>query len=653
MSATITKSKKVKKKQIVKPIQKSFWQSTELLIPLGIVLLITAALFYPSLNNGFVNWDDNKNIYENPNLEVFNWESIKGIFTDPIIGGYNPLSIFTFAVEKKLAGGFSTFLTHFNNLLLHLICVFFVFRILLLMKLSKEAAFVGALLFGIHPMRVESVAWATERKDVLFGAFYLAAMFTYIKYLTKKQSKFLIYTLVLFVFSLFSKIQAVSLPLSMLALDYYFKRPLKVKLVIEKWAFFGTSLIYGLTMIYILKEAGTLTDDVTSFGFIDRVFVGTYSFGVYLVKFILPYEMVPLYPYPSELNPMFYASPLVMIGFAAGLFWAFKKEHRALVFSGLFFFVNIMFLLQILGAGQGFKADRFTYIAYFGFIFIAAYFFQKLWEQKPKQRTIVGGAVAIYFLAFAYLTPKQIKIWENGETLWTHVIDNYSSIGLPFGNRGHHRRGEGQFNLALADYAKAVSFKPNASFHNSYGKTYFDMGDDTNAIAQYKIGIGIADEKIRNGFAIKDNEKALVELNSNLASAYGKSGQNDLALATINKALELDPNDQGSLLTRSLIYLKTGQYALAIPDQTLYLQQKPMDHNSWYERAICYKETGNIQAALYDFNQAIQINPQPHYLIERGKTYLNSNNKAQAAQDFQQAQQLGGKVSPELLQQAR
>ena len=175
-------------------------------------------------------------------------------------------------------------------------------------------------------MRVESVAWATERKDVLFGAFYLAAMFYYIRYLQRKEKKQLYFVLaiVLFVFSLFSKIQAVALPLSLLAVDYYFKRSLNFKLITEKIPFFALSLLLGLLGIYFLSAAETLNDDVTYYSFFDRLLIGAYSLIVYLMKFIFPYEMSPLYPYPKELNWAFYAAPIGVIGFFYLCYLAFK-----------------------------------------------------------------------------------------------------------------------------------------------------------------------------------------------------------------------------------------------------------------------------------------------------------------------------------------
>jgi len=398
------KSKKVKiaKSSKTKKTIKKKSTTTGSLIPLLVVLVVTLIVFIPSLSNDFVNWDDDVNIIENVNLEVFNWESIKNIFhpiKGHVIGNYNPLTIFTFAIEKHLVGLDAT-LYHINNLILHLICTFLVYRIMLLLKLSPMAAMLVALLFGIHPMRVESVAWITERKDVLFGAFYLGALCLYTRYIAEglKNKKLVWIALGLFFFSLLSKIQAVALPLTMLAVDYYFKRPLNFKLIIEKIPFFSLSLFFGILGIYTLSLQGSLADDTTQYSFFDRLLIGGYSWIVYLIKALVPYKMVALYPYPKYLTWQFYVAPFIGLGTVAAAFWAFKKEMTGIVFGFLVFFFNIVFMLQILGAGQGFIADRFTYIPYLGLFFIIGYYFDKLNKQNVKKANILKYGVMVFLV---------------------------------------------------------------------------------------------------------------------------------------------------------------------------------------------------------------------------------------------------------------
>ena len=311
----MAKSKKKKSipKKVKKKVPVSFWKNRQNLIALAIVLLVTTIVFLPSLNNEFVNWDDDKNFYENPyvqNSSNFSklLENTKGIFTTPVIGNYNPLSNFSFAVENAVFGLDKPFYWHLDNLLLHLLCVLLVFRIALALGLNIWASVLCALLFGIHPMRIESVAWVTERKDVLFGAFYLAALYYYIKGVKEKTpNKYLIRIVLLFFLSGLSKIQAVSLPLSMLCIDYFLGRKVEMKRIFEKWFYFAISILIGLIGIYFLKEQGSL-DSAANFSFFQRLFVGSYSYIVYLIKLIIPYQLSPMYPYPPSLGTIFYVS---------------------------------------------------------------------------------------------------------------------------------------------------------------------------------------------------------------------------------------------------------------------------------------------------------------------------------------------------------
>ncbi|MEM8908966.1 MAG: tetratricopeptide repeat protein, partial [Bacteroidota bacterium] len=627
-----------------KPVNRSFWQRQDLLLPLLVALGVTLVVFLPSLSNDFVNWDDDVNIMDNENLAVLNIENVKNIFdpkTGHVIGNYNPLTILTFAIEKHFVG-LDAQLFHINNLILHLICVFFVYRIMLLLGLNAISAGLVALLFGIHPMRVESVAWVTERKDVLFGAFYLAALFQYILYLRESSpsQKRYVWIIVLFVLSLLSKIQAVALPLSMLAIDYYLKRPLRWQRLIEKWPFFLLSLFFGLLGVYSLSQFGSLDDDITSFTFFDRLFIGAYSFTVYLIKLIIPYDLLPLYPYPKSLSWHFYAAPLVVIAAVAGTWWAHRKQQFAWVFGFAFFFFNVVFMLQILGAGQGFIADRFTYIPYLGFFFIIGYYYQHLMEKQPAVKAFLPYLLGIYLLGFAYLSWQQCKIWKNGESLWTHVIENgKNSSSLAFANRGYYRRDQKQYQLAIADYDRAIQANPRkASVYNSRGKTYFDMGQVQKALEDYARAI--------------EHDDSEVEFHVNQGAALGAAGQFQRAIASLKVAEQKDPDFYNIFLNRSLAYNQTGQYELALKDVTRYLELRPYDADMWYESAITKRRLGQTAASIPDFDQAIRLkNSTPLFYLERGKAHLQTGNRALGSQDIRQAQAMGIKIEPSLLQQ--
>ncbi|MBK9338228.1 MAG: tetratricopeptide repeat protein [Lewinellaceae bacterium] len=620
-----------------------------------IAMAVTAACYLPTLSHKLVNWDDDPNITENPNLIHIDGESLRNIFDiekGAVIGNYNPLPIFTFYLEKWATGEFNTTLIHFNNLVLHLLTLFFAMRLLLHMGIGIGGAFIGGLLFGIHPMRVESVAWATERKDVLFAVFFFAALMYYVRWIkteeSGKRTTLYIGMLVLAILSGFSKVQAVTLPLSMLALDYWFRRPISFKLIVEKTPFWLVSMAFGVINLYTLKQAGSTEDEVTNFNFLDRLCIGAYSFCVYLYKLFVPHPMSPLYPYPKPLPIWVYLSPILFFAVWYAIYRFWKQDKRMWVFGTLFFFFNVMFLLQVFGAGQGFLADRFTYVPYFGFFAIAGWLYHTYATDNPKLRGNLNVAAGIVFAIFAVWTVRQIGIWENGGTLWTHVMKYESDKNsLPYWNRGQYLRGQGNYDAALQDYNKAISIEPkNAELHNSRGKTHFDMamggkfkGREAEltqkAIADFNEGLSKPNLK----------PKTKSEMLINRGAALASSGNLDEALRDLNEGVALAPTNKNGYLNRSLVYFTKQRYDLAIGDYSEYLKLDPYAANIWYERGMLRRTLGSPKEALSDLNRSLELDPNLGIAyLERGRVHAILRNTAAAQQDYQRAQQFGFQI---------
>ena len=620
----------VKEKQSL--IQKLDYQDWKYI---GGVLLLTLIAFVSTFNNKFVNWDDDYNLANNTNTALLNWDNIVKIFTEPVIGNYNPLPILTFAIERSIFGLDPT-VYHVNNVLLHLICVFFIYRIFRSLNLNALTSGIGALLFGIHPMRVESVAWVTERKDVLFGAFFLAALWFYIQYVRTGYTKKYFYAAMgLFVFSLLAKIQAVSLPLSMLLVDYYFRRPLQFKLVLEKWAFFTLSLIIGLVGIYFLKDEGSINDGET-YTLIQRLFIGGYTLGVYLAKFIFPFVMSPLYPYPADLPVEVYiVAPIAVLGIAGFSWVAYKKDWRPYLFGMLFFLFNVMFVLQVVGAGQGYLADRFTYIPYAGLMFIVAYGLQWLMNQKGKSGQFALYGMGAMLVVYMMMTLKQNEVWADSDTLWTHVLKYSDKTPLPYRNRANYRRDQGMTDLALKDYDSALALKPDGALYNSRAKLYFNQKKYNEAMADYNRAIAL--DSTEGEYFI--NRGAVFALTNNLQKA----------LEDFNKGLTLKPDHANGFKNRSLVFQSFGQWDKAVEDITTYLNMHPEDADLWYERGRIRNIQTKPNEALADLDKAIQLNTkQGLYHYEKMKSYLLMNNKAAALQVYQTVKQFGVPIEPEV-----
>ncbi len=615
----------------------AFWTEKKGIVPAIIAILITFVCFFNTTKNEFVNWDDDRNFYENENVFTTNadnfWSNTYEIFSSTVIGNYNPLTIWTFAIENRLYGIDNPGPWHGTNVILHLLCVLFVYRFSLLLGLRWQGSLLVALLFGIHPMRVESVAWVTERKDVLFGVFYLSALYLYIKgKLTGKVRHIAI--MLLFLLSLFSKIQAVILPLSMLVIDFYLSGKITKKDILHKAPYLILSIVFGLLGVFILDDQGSL-ESAATYPAWQRIFVGSYSYLIYIIKAIVPYRLSPLYPYAPELPTYYY--PTILLGPAViySLYYTYKNDLRVWFFGISFFTVNIMFLLQILGAGQGFLADRFTYIAYFGLFFIVGYFFDKFLHESSKLKPVLIVGAVLIMSVFGYITINQNQVWKNSDTLWSHVLKYYQNSTLPYGNRANYLRSVGRIQEALSDYSKTIALKPDGEqAYNSRARLYFDIAktQDTLLLAlnDYNKAIQLAPE---NG-----------EFYVNRGATYARLGDAANAINDMSLGIKYKPDHAVGYLNRSVMYNQQGNVQAALQDINSYLRLKPYNADIWYEKGRALRMLNRLKDAIPAYSRAIKINVgKAIYHYERGRTYYYLGKKAEAKVDIINAVNLGYK----------
>ncbi len=586
------------------------------------LLLVAFAIYAPSIQYDFVNWDDFQNVKENTDVRDISWEGIKDIFTPTVMANYNPLPIFTFALEHHFFG-MNPAVFHLNNILLHLVSVFLVFLISLRLGFNQPVALFTAGLFALHPMRVESVVWITERKDVLYAAFFFGSILSYLRYKKNTSGKWLFYglSLTFFVVALFAKIQAVSLPLALLALDYLERRLWKWSDLLEKVPYFLGSLVFGLVGIYFLSEGESL-DAGQSFSFIERLFIGGLSYLVYVIKVIFPYPMSPLYPYPAMLDWTFYAGTFISLCLVVFLFLKRNKKKWHILFSGfLFYTVNVVFVLQILGAGQGFLADRFTYVPYFGLFLAASYYLNKWIQPKASSAFKFYAVGGVILFVYALWNFSHHGIWKNGETLWTHVLSHYPNSHTAWSNRGQWRRDNEKYQAALQDYSRSLQLESEqGNIYNGRGKLYFDMGQTEKALKDFNRGVQL----------VEDN----AELWVNRGVAYASKGQFNRALKDLNRGLEVDPDLPNGYLNRSLVHFKTGNYQNAIVDYDKYLEYEPSNAEIWYEKGLAFRAMDKEAEAVECFDRALELGSNPLFYLERSKAQRALGNISEANKDM-------------------
>jgi tetratricopeptide (TPR) repeat protein len=497
---------------------------------------VTFAVFLPSLQNGFISWDDNLIVTVNPQVVNWSWENTKNIFASFHYGLYHPLVILSFAAEH-LFFGFNPFVYHLNNLLLHVLNSVLVFSIILMLGGNLMTALVTALLFGIHPTRVESVAWIMERKDVLYTLFFLGAMIFYLR-------KNLAVSLWLFFLSLLSKAMAISLPFVLLLCDYLQGRKIDREALKEKIPFFTLAAVFGVLAILARLFSGELTKD-PAFS-MNNVFIGSYRLVFYyLARIFLPFYDAALYPYGSysmkffsRLPLIFWTSPALVLILII-LFILRARKNRVVIFGGLFFLVTIFPALFMVSIGP--FADRFTYVPSIGIFFLAGMAASLLYRRSSKvYRTCLVVLVVLVFPLLSYQAWQRCQIWKDSASLYDAVCKKYPSAAEAYNSRGLAYYEKKDFARALNDFEKALKIDPrNPGIYVNLGILYFDLGDDAGALANYNRAIQI-DARCADAY-------------NNRGNVYGRSGKYLKALDDYNRALSIKLNDRAARLNRETV----------------------------------------------------------------------------------------------------
>jgi Flp pilus assembly protein TadD len=564
---------------------------------LVVVLVLTAMVFFPALRCGFVNWDDPPYVTENMRIRTLSAENLQAILSETVSGNYNPLPILTYALEYRLVE-LDPWLYHLDNLLLHLACVALAFTLVRRLGLTSEAAAVAALFWGIHPMRVESVVWVTERKDVLYAVFFFSALLVYARALARGRPGCRTWALILplFVLSLLSKIQAVTLPLCLILLDLWFRRRDRpAHWVAEKTPLFLLSFVVGYLGLSIQVQIGALGAAVSDFGLIERFVLGAWSLVVQLGKQLFPVGLSPYHPYPEGLTPGHYAGAVILVGLVAFVAKA-GRWRRDLAFGLAFFAVNLVFVLQVVSAGDAFLAERFTYVGSFGVAFLVGRGLEEV-SRKGFRRNLIAPAVVVVLSILALMTVGRIGIWKNSETLWSSVIERYpDSAAVAWTNRGSHWLAAGRLEEAEKDSRRALELDPNRSVAwNNLGRIQFERGDLDGAVPFYEKAL-----EIQPAFPV-----AL----ANRAAVAARQGDLALALDLLDRALALEPLSSDARRDRIIVLKELGRPDEALEEIRAYLQVAPGDGVMHNELGVTLLHRGESGEALISFQRAARLEP--------------------------------------------
>ncbi|HEY5772511.1 MAG TPA: hypothetical protein VIS75_07780 [Chitinophagaceae bacterium] len=565
-----------------------------------LVAVLTAVCLWPMLKNEFTNWDDEFYVVNNQLLRGPDW---KRIFSDQVLGNYHPLTILSYAFNFAISGldPFSYLLV---NYLFHIVNTLLVFYFIwnISGKNKVVAAFV-ALVFGIHPMHVESVAWVAERKDVLYTFFFLLSLIQYWIFLNNAKKKNLVFCFLFFVLSLLSKPAAIVLPLVLFLLDYWYGQSLK-KNIVFKIPFFALSILFGIITVSI--QSSSAMAGLNIFSITDRLFFACYVLMTYFVRFFVPYPLSAFHPFPitNFAGWPIYLSPIFVVALLIAL-W-FLRKNKIVVFGIFFYVINLLLVLQIISIGLTIVSERYTYVPYIGLAFMFAMLVSRIKFILQKVSLAVGFLAII---AFGVITFQRTKVWKNSGTLWTDALKTYPRAPYARSNRANYLSklalrpdqkpfADSIYKIAFEDCAVALSVRPNHAPAFEYrGLMYLDR-------QQFKEGLADANELIR----LKPDYRIGYDMR---ATCYYKMNEPAKALADYDKCVEIKPDDHRSINNRGSIYMNSFQK---------------------------YNE------ALNEFNKAITINPQAGYFLNRSICYYKMGDMQKAKEDALIASQRGAVI---------
>lgn len=580
---------------------------------------LVIGLFFPLLKAEYLfHYDDGTNFLHNPWVINTQLTRIWKIFFTANTANqtFVPLSVLTFFLENYLWGLHAT-VSHLINIVLHLSVVVLLYQFARLTGASKTGAYIAALIFAIHPLHVEPVAWVSARKDLLFSLFYLVSLIQYCRYIKEDKPRHYCLSLLTGFLSILSKPMAISLPLSLFLIDHLMQRKFDKKSLLEKLPFFLTILPVGwITYAMNARSSFFVWPDSLLFWFDCGWF--------YISKFFWPSDLTPLIL--PNLNAHWNLSRLIFsfLPLATCLFVALFSKNRLVFFSFMFYVCGTFFLWRCdLGVDLNYVAARFMYLPSIGFCILTGICFEQLFRHS-KLRYFIGPFLFILIISFLVLSARQVRIWNNSCVFWREITTR--NPGFPEGWRwlaaSYNNGGEGcatQVARIIAKDQKTSLIK----FRKKYSESYYLKIDIVRLLLSLRYS--------RN--ALNLNPEGSQELNY-VGRAFLFLGSPLKALYNFDRAIELAPYEPLHYLFRARTHAALAQYEKAIIDYARTIALGHISAEIFSERADLLMAANRPIEALEDLKKVLVYRPLNREVYSRAFLAAIKSSQQEFASDL-------------------
>jgi tetratricopeptide (TPR) repeat protein len=607
------------------------------------------AVYWPVYNYDFVRFDDGEYVLQNYNLrEGFNWQTIQWAFTTNRACNWHPMTWLSHTLDYQLfknwAGGY-----HLANVGFHLANTILLFYVLLRMTKATWASALVAALFALHPLHVESVAWISERKDLLSTLFLLLTMLAYVRYAEKQSPERYFAVMFLFVVGLMAKPMLVTVPFALLLLDFWpLERKFNAALIVEKIPLIICSFVVSI-VTFVVQKGGDSDSLFPHFDLGIRLKNVIISYVGYIWMMMYPGKLAVLYPHPGNtLGMAKVAGCALLLVVLTGLVIYFGRKHKFFVTGWFWYLGTLVPVVGFVQVGAQGMADRYTYITLIGLFVIIAWSLKEFVNEKNRKAAAITAAVVL--VLFGFSAGKELRYWKTSETLFGRAIEVTNNNYMMLDNYGSILVEKGEVDGAIKCFQESVRVFPDSpSGNNNLGCALQEKGDYKSAEPYFRHAIKVNPQFIhaylnlgrnlqRQDRIPEANEiftKAL-KLDTGMPEAYWRLGLTfvelqrfELAVEAFTKVIIMDPRDVEAYGQRSMALAQIGKVDEAIADAQTVLKVRPNDVMMYRNLGLFLDRKGQTAAAIEAFKAGLQIDPNNEnlrQLIEEDLKALSTSN---------------------------